>query len=177
VAFSGVITASPYREYVAYALNTAGGTADIVTYNFTGATIIFSAALLEYSGVNTLRGTNFVSDSGPGNLTGASTTTVVGDLVIGTLQAENGGALTPAGTTQSYTVRNYFGELISRIYGQVEDAITTSTTTFADWSNSASDTYEAGILVFYQSTPVGGGGGSGLWLAMDASVRNSGLRH
>lgn len=177
VAFSGVVSSSPYMEYVAYALNTVGGTADIVTYNFTGATQIFSAALLEYSGVNTLRGSGFAALSGSGPASGPSVTTVTGDLVIGTIAAENGDGISAfaSGTPPSFTLRNYFGETTTRLYGVVEDAIATGTSTASQWNNLGADAYELGTLAFYQSTPAGGG--SGLWLAMDASVRNSGLRH
>jgi hypothetical protein len=155
VAFSGVISASPYVSYVAYALNTVGGTADVVSFNFTSATVIFTAALAEYSGVNALRSSAFAPGSSSGVVSGPSVATVAGDLVIGTIQAENGGALatfTP-GTPPPFTQRNYYGETTSRIYGVIEDATATGVTTASQWSNLGADGFELGTLAFVPSTP------------------------
>jgi len=148
------VTASPYRTYIAYALNTAGGSKPTVTFTWTAATDIFSCALMEYTGVNTLRSATYAAArSGSGSVTTPSIVTVAGDLVLGVIQSEDGDALSTfaAGVSLPFTVRNYYGELSSRIYGVEEDAIATGTSSAADWPNTGVDAFLLAAMAFYDA--------------------------
>jgi hypothetical protein len=178
IANSQIVGSSPYKEFICYALKTQGGTKALVTFHFSGATALFSCALLEYSGVNALRSSVFTTQTGPGAVSSGAITTAAGDLIIGVNQAQVGDTSTafPPGTSPlTFTTRNYYGELITRVYGIVEDATATGTSSVANWANSASDVLLCSALAFYQKSS--GGAGGGLNLAMDASLRNCGLRH
>lgn len=148
------VGAGPYRVFTAYALNTIGGTADVVTFHWASATSIFSGALGEYAHINAIRGSSFTQASGFGNISGIAITTVAGDLVISTLQAQSGDAFNtfaPGTTPLAFTLRNYYGELISRTYGAFEDTVATGTSSNGNWATVGADNFLLGTIAFYEA--------------------------
>jgi hypothetical protein len=171
------IGGSTYSFQMAYALNTVGGTKDLITFHFSGSNTNCFGVAAEYSGVNTFRAAATGATGTGTSIVSNNVSAVVGDLLLGF-------AMVYTASSNAFTLGSGFSNLVvsnngaSNSWNALENKTAGSTgnvdATFTGPSGTSN--FWAGIGAFYQSAPVGGGV-SGLSLAMDASLRNTGLRH
>lgn len=128
--------------------------------------------IAEINGANTIDQLAFAAGSlgnGATIVTPSITTLQANSIVISCTQTGNA-ATSSVSQTQLGQVAG------SSSYGNAQYETESSTGTF-NGTFTTTGTTASGITFNLYNVSSGGGGGSGLWLAMDASVRNSGLRH
>lgn len=139
--------AGVFPFYFGWALNTAGGSKAIITMTFASAQSGITPVLGEYSGVNTLRGSDAGNAGSSGNPTSAAVVAVAGDLLIGYFGST---ALQGVSQGAGYTLREAFvfaGTTDEAGFEDNTNAAGGSTT--ASFGQTSSGAWAAGISAFY----------------------------
>jgi hypothetical protein len=167
---SSDFTDTQYHFYLAYALNTLGGTTPTVTYHCSGTPANACAAVGEYSGVNTFRTISVNANGNSTTLASANISAVTGDLLIGFGQAGTNTGIT-AGAP--YNLREQ-GSISINHQNAFEDTIAASTGAVnATFTVVSAVIWSAGIASFFQASGGGGGGRAVTFLTQIPTLINS----
>lgn len=165
-----------------YMLNTVGGSKPTISIAFSGtpAGVVLAIAEYPFASAATLHTSNTGTAVGT-NPTSTSVSPSIGDLLIYALADQTGITITgmSAGVCGASATLHPFGNTGgTTAFAGFEDGVANSATSqTASITYATSTSYLTGLFAFSPPAAGGSGGGNGLSLAMDASLRNSGLRH
>jgi hypothetical protein len=153
------IGGSTYNFYLAYALNTAGGTKPTVTFHYSGTTGSVYAVIAEYSGVNTFRAAAAGAAGTGTTIVSNNVSAVTGDLLIGL-------AMVYTAANSSFTLGSGYsnlevsGAIYTNTWCALENKTAGSTGNVdATFTGPPSTTnFWAGIAAFYHQASSASGG-------------------
>jgi hypothetical protein len=163
---------SPYSFQMAYALNTVGGTKDLITFNFSGSNTNCFGVAAEYSGVNTFRAAATGATGTGTSIVSNNVSAVVGDLLLGF-------AMVYTASNSVFTLGPGFSNLVVSNNGATNSWDALENTTAGSTGNVdatftgplGTSNFWAGIAAFYSSSPSPAIG----WSPVDSRVAVNGF--